>query len=171
MTSSLFFVALFWEACIPKQCIGIVEIEVELLTGRTHQIRGQLSAEGFPLVGDGFYGGAIPHTVFVPHECKRNNIDDNKLHGNNRYFIIKSDYDGEDGKRAEDEGQKSNNYPQSYSEKLALQCCELLFLKPKAKEEEINSIERDSGALDERNDEHDQWNVFRLEEAWWSSHF
>lgn len=38
-----------------------MEVEVELLTGRTHQIRGQLSAEGFPLVGDAQYGGAIPH--------------------------------------------------------------------------------------------------------------
>lgn len=37
-----------------------MEVEVELLTGRTHQIRGQLSAEGFPLVGDAQYGGAIP---------------------------------------------------------------------------------------------------------------
>jgi Janus/Ocnus family (Ocnus) len=33
---------------------------VELLTGRTHQIRGQLSVEGFPLVGDAPYGGADP---------------------------------------------------------------------------------------------------------------
>ena len=42
----------------PKDCVGVVEIEVELLTGRTHQIRGQLSTEGFPLVGDVLYGGA-----------------------------------------------------------------------------------------------------------------
>jgi len=33
-------------------------LEIELLTGRTHQIRGQLSTEGFPLVGDEGYGGA-----------------------------------------------------------------------------------------------------------------
>ncbi len=32
-------------------------VEVELLTGRTHQIRTQLSSRGHPIVGDGKYGG------------------------------------------------------------------------------------------------------------------
>ena len=36
---------------------GIVEVEVELLTGRTHQIRGQLSQLGYALVGDTPYFG------------------------------------------------------------------------------------------------------------------
>jgi hypothetical protein len=46
----------------PDGCVAVVEIEVELLTGRTHQIRGQLAAEGYPLVGDVQYGGAVPTT-------------------------------------------------------------------------------------------------------------
>jgi len=44
----------------PPECVAVVEAEIELLTGRTHQIRGQLSAEGFPLVGDIGYGGSLP---------------------------------------------------------------------------------------------------------------
>ncbi|CAM9654892.1 unnamed protein product [Ectocarpus fasciculatus] len=32
------------------------EVEVQLLTGRTHQIRGQLAAEGCPIYGDYVYG-------------------------------------------------------------------------------------------------------------------
>jgi 23S rRNA-/tRNA-specific pseudouridylate synthase len=47
----------------PHQIPAIAEIEVSLLTGRTHQIRGQLSRLGFPLVGDEQYGGALSTTT------------------------------------------------------------------------------------------------------------
>jgi 23S rRNA-/tRNA-specific pseudouridylate synthase len=60
-----------WIDSMPELVVGVVELEVELLTGRTHQIRGQFCAEGFPLVGDAQYGGAIPvpgYTEFVPSE-------------------------------------------------------------------------------------------------------
>lgn len=46
----------------PNDCVAILELEIELLTGRTHQIRGQMAALSFPLVGDVQYGGAIPNT-------------------------------------------------------------------------------------------------------------
>ncbi|GAX10434.1 hypothetical protein FisN_21Lh133 [Fistulifera solaris] len=47
----------------PPSCQAVMELEIELLTGRTHQVRGQLSAMGFPIVGDTQYGGAIPQSV------------------------------------------------------------------------------------------------------------
>ncbi len=34
-------------------------IQIQLETGRTHQIRAQFSAHGFPLLGDGKYGGRM----------------------------------------------------------------------------------------------------------------
>ena len=43
----------------PVDSGAAAEVEVELLTGRTHQIRGQMAALGFPLVGDVQYGGAM----------------------------------------------------------------------------------------------------------------
>ena len=36
-------------------CQEVFECTVELLTGRTHQIRAQLSAAGCPLLGDSLY--------------------------------------------------------------------------------------------------------------------
>lgn len=44
----------------PETCVGVTELEIELVTGRTHQIRGQLAALNLPIVGDVQYGGAIP---------------------------------------------------------------------------------------------------------------
>ncbi len=41
---------------------GVSEVEVDLLTGRTHQIRAHLADIGHPLVHDGLYGGAKPAT-------------------------------------------------------------------------------------------------------------
>lgn len=35
---------------------GITEVRIRLITGRTHQIRAQMAASGFPIVGDVTYG-------------------------------------------------------------------------------------------------------------------
>ena len=48
---------------MPPNCKGVQQITVELLTGRTHQIRGQMAAMNMPLVGDTMYGGAMERTT------------------------------------------------------------------------------------------------------------
>jgi len=48
---------------MPSSVKAVAEVYVKLITGRTHQIRGQLSRLGFPIVGDEQYGGAILPTV------------------------------------------------------------------------------------------------------------
>ncbi len=51
-----------WQLCklrirdMRPTCNAWLELEIELLTGRTHQIRGQLAALGCPIVGDPLYG-------------------------------------------------------------------------------------------------------------------
>lgn len=40
---------------------------IEIGTGRTHQIRSQAAAHGFPLAGDGKYGGSMERNGFLLH--------------------------------------------------------------------------------------------------------
>lgn len=47
---------LYYRVCGCSREAGISRIEVRLETGRLHQIRAQMAAAGFPLLGDGKYG-------------------------------------------------------------------------------------------------------------------
>lgn len=86
------------KAKMPPRCKAIAELEVELMTGRAHQIRGQLSAMGFPICGDAVYGGiACCENTSPPQQHTETRIIEEQ---NKRY---------------------------TNSEQLALQCCELQF--------------------------------------------
>mmetsp|Transcript_42307 Transcript_42307/g.42873 ORF Transcript_42307/g.42873 Transcript_42307/m.42873 type:complete len:127 (-) Transcript_42307:51-431(-) len=55
-----------WNHDKPPNVTHVCQVTVELLTGRTHQIRGQFASMGFPLVGDVLYGGAIITKMQIP---------------------------------------------------------------------------------------------------------
>jgi 23S rRNA pseudouridine1911/1915/1917 synthase len=40
-------------------------LKVQILTGRTHQIRAHLSSVGFPIIGDELYGGKTAERIFL----------------------------------------------------------------------------------------------------------
>jgi 23S rRNA-/tRNA-specific pseudouridylate synthase len=129
---------------VPSNARAVVELEIELLTGRTHQIRGQLSTIHFPIVGDVQYGGALitdsTFTTRVAHH---------------------QSFDSDDNKNVGDDSD-AVSLPNYYldSERLALQCCELEFLDPDIIESESN------GTIHLYSSE--RWNRFRLESAWWT---
>jgi len=50
---------------------GVSELELELLTGRTHQIRVHAASAGFPLVGDTLYGSERKVRLLKPANIKQ----------------------------------------------------------------------------------------------------
>ena len=56
---------------------GYSMLEIELITGRTHQIRGHLSSLGYPVIGDRKYGNRQTNFKFND----RHELDNQFLHG------------------------------------------------------------------------------------------
>ncbi len=54
-----------------QQADGLSLIEIQLQTGRTHQIRLQCSARGWPIVGDSLYGATMEFGPQTPDIRKR----------------------------------------------------------------------------------------------------
>ena len=69
-----------------KEKYGLALVDVELETGRFHQIRAQFSAHGFPLFGDGKYGSRMKGNVAL--HCYTLSFPDPKS-GEELHFEIK----------------------------------------------------------------------------------
>lgn len=71
--STTLFEKIFPEPTTPTFITGtekfpLVPLKIELLTGRTHQIRAHLSSIGFPIFGDELYGGQPAERIFLHAE-------------------------------------------------------------------------------------------------------
>lgn len=70
-----------------KAARGYTLVEVQLITGRTHQIRAHLAAEGFPILGDRKYGQPKVNKSMK----EKFNLDAQLLHA---YRLVITEWDG-----------------------------------------------------------------------------
>jgi 23S rRNA-/tRNA-specific pseudouridylate synthase len=129
---------------IPPTAKAVVEVQVSLLTGRTHQIRGQLSKLGFPIVGDEQYGGAMP------------------LEGSPRVERHEQNAELDAANAASMGAPLHSEDPQL----LALQCCHIGFRDAEYESVWNNKKRRD--VLKGRPSRSGQWVQGTIQNAWWS---
>ena len=140
----------------PNNVKAVAEVHVNLITGRTHQIRGQLSCLGFPIVGDEQYGGAKPLPLSVPPDdsvSSSTSLSEKKKKREGR---------GDDGRSR----RRRRNYLTSVQQYLALQCCSVRF--PEAEYESIWNRKKQRDVSRGRPNRHGRCVEAALECAWWT---
>ena len=128
---------------MPSTTKAVVEVQVSLITGRTHQIRGQLSKLGFPIVGDEQYGGALQ----LPVET----------------VINQDQHTAPDSVPKNEGGVDNEEEPQL----LALQCYHIRF--PDAEYESVWHKNKHRDVLQGRPSRSGKMIQETLEKAWWTS--
>jgi 23S rRNA-/tRNA-specific pseudouridylate synthase len=123
---------------MPPTTRAVAEVRVSLLTGRTHQIRGQLSKLGFPIVGDEQYGGALPLRKIAPSKVEQQHH------------------------QKEDVSRSTEDNPQL----LALQCCHVCFRDAEYKSVWSQKKKRD--ILKGHPSRSGRWVRETLHSAWWT---
>eukprot|EP00532_Pseudo-nitzschia_australis_P005776 CAMPEP_0168172166 /NCGR_PEP_ID=MMETSP0139_2-20121125/5093_1 /TAXON_ID=44445 /ORGANISM="Pseudo-nitzschia australis, Strain 10249 10 AB" /LENGTH=808 /DNA_ID=CAMNT_0008089767 /DNA_START=396 /DNA_END=2821 /DNA_ORIENTATION=- len=127
---------------MPSTTKAVVEVQVSLITGRTHQIRGQLSKLGFPIVGDEQYGGALQ----LPVET----------------VVNQEQHAAPDSVPTNEVGDDYEEEPQL----LALQCCHIRF--PDAEYESVWHKRKHRDVLQGRPSLSGKMVQDTLEKAWWT---
>jgi hypothetical protein len=68
----------------PSRRADVFEVEIELVTGRTHQVRAQLAALGFPILGDTLYAPMAGYLHDEGEDDDEDDVDARETHASER---------------------------------------------------------------------------------------